>query len=72
MLSNRFFLNKKYTTENAVLTKENHDDNAARYEHSPCNPTHLAQQAQVLTANARARPETLCLLPNKIRTGSSK
>jgi hypothetical protein len=43
-------LNKKYTRQNAVLTKEKLDETGVRSEYSPCRSlTWLAQKAQVST-----------------------
>jgi hypothetical protein len=47
------FLDKKYTRQNAVLTKETLDEIGAGLEHLPCKSlARLAQQAQVSKTTA--------------------
>jgi hypothetical protein len=60
------FLDKKYTRQNAVLTKETLDETGARLEHSPRKSlARLAQQAQVSKTAWRAT-KNLHLQPYKI------
>jgi hypothetical protein len=61
------FSNKKYTRQNAVLTKETLDENEARLEHSPRKSlARLAQQAQVSKTTAWRATKKLHLRPYKI------
>jgi hypothetical protein len=61
------FLDKKYTRQNAVLTKETPDRTGARLEHSPRKSlARLAQQAQVLKTTAWRATKNLHLRPYKI------
>jgi hypothetical protein len=61
------FLDKKYTRQNAVLTKETPDEIGARLEHSPRKSlARLAQQAQVSKTTALGATKNLHLRPYKI------
>jgi hypothetical protein len=61
------FLDKKYTTQNAVLTEETLDETGARLDHSPRKSlARLAQQAQVSKTTAWRATKNLHIRPYKI------